>query len=437
MALVTLTLTFLMLSPMVSAAEDCVIVDASGTWTGDGWIGDPDPGTPNTFNIYDGNARVWGNYIVWERSIDLSDNGIVSWGEPSWIMVHDVNNKTSWAITPTIDDGSKTGSLYYHAKSPRIWNKKIVYNEWYGTSSYQTHLVMYNLSYSSSTYWDMPMPTTYSSSSDIEFYGDYIVYGHYGTTVKQCYLYNWVDNDYQGWGRALHETTSHHTYTYSITEDYVTFTTYHSSAPSTIYFMIHNISSGLSLKMSMAGLSVTDFRCNSIYEDLLGIYRTNTIPVANSEAYIIDLEGFNWGAYTNPISSITWASFGDNTTRLTYTDYTDESNIKIWGNYIAWNSNGTSPNVQLYNINRNTTTNITTSPFRQVVEDFKGEKIIFRDNINSGSNHGDKRDDFDIYRTETSLENMGENIIGIIPVILVLLVIGAVIGAMKLFSEYG
>jgi hypothetical protein len=432
--------------------ENQILINASGQWSGTWSEGS------GTYNIYDYGAKVYGNYIVWTRAVDLNRNGavygdgsyvynIADRNEPSWIMLHNTNNESSTiAITPTIDDdengvadvrtGSGITATYFHAQTPNICEKQVIYVVNYGNynKNYYYRIDMYNISFSET--WTLPLSYKAIPPFTPAFYGDYIIFGEsYWDGVHSNilpYLYNWVNADYAGYLRPLYPNLKWIGYNYILTEDYAISTGYDNTAPSVEYIMLYKFAIGSEKTISITESSpITSFYADSMYEELIGI--TTYTAATGYDTHIVDFSFVNWSL----ISTVTWDETEEYRTTVANTTQ-DERNIFVWDNYVCYNSNTPGYddyNIYTYSISKHTTQTITASSYPHIICDFKGDKIVYSSNAGSYTQYGDARDDFDIYRTQTELESVGDVIWAAAPFILTIMVMGVIFGALKMFGD--
>jgi hypothetical protein len=338
------------------------------------------------------------------------------------------------------EDGSAdlfSTSRYYHSETPAIWNKKVIYANNVGSYSYDGgfNLMMYNISYSDT--WIMPIGHNLKTRNQpLAFYGDYIMYSHFSTNWI-TYLYNWVENNYVGWKKVMQYDSTWVTYNYQLSETHAVFKGYTSTdpLPRHSYLIIYNLTSGTHIYFKCDTLG-TALDVDSLYENQVGV---TYYDGANYDAYVIDFTNLNWSAYTENIHNIlTWENDIDDYRICVSNSTADESNVKVWDGWVCYNVHTPgylNYNVKAYKMSSGAIKTITDGAYCVYLNDFKGDKAIFTNNINSNSTYGNAKDDFDVYRTETSIESIGNFIWDSAPAIVVLMIMGVIFGALALLGK--
>ena len=175
-----------------------------------------------------------------------------------------------------------------------------------------------------------------------------------------------------------------------------------------------------------------------MYEQVMAISRLDTSPTSNWNAYLLDFDAINWLDYPLLENPIGWLTFGSDNITVVQDDSTkDDFGAFVWGNYVVYSSRaiGLSADVRIYNIGSNRTTELTSSAYDWWASDFKGDKIIMYSNLNQDSPTYTLSDDYDIYRTVTDLESITSTMFNVTPVIIIVLVAMAILGAFRFFGS--
>ncbi len=397
--------------------------------------------TPVTTSTYvDTDAQVWGTNIVWRRGVDLDMDGLISYKEPSWIMLKSVATDEEWTISEDYSAGLRLApDLYYHAESPSINGNHIIYHNMYADDSWEVHMNMYNISTTET--WDfVPFSTTsnsWCSGMEAEIYGDWIMYSHWGST-KSLYIYNFETGE----GRTLELTVN--TGGFSMTNDYMVYTEF-LTAPTTSQIYVYNIGTMKTIGLNYADKGAVQIRSGyqCIYGDMLGLRLLDASP-SSWNTYLLDMSGWNWTAIIDA-ESYNWA-YVDTTRNINIQDNTivvdidstyDSFTPLIWENYVFYiKKTGTIDyDIVYYNIAKNETEIIVETPYNSQVTDIYIDKLVWQDTRNSFTQNGDLTDNWDIYRMVTDVESIGSSLSNVVPLILIMLVSMSIIGAFMYFGN--
>jgi len=403
-ALVALTLVALV--PYVAGAIDTDYV-----------VVDPSP-------YVDSHAHVWGTKVVWRRAINIDNDPYIDvLLEPSWIMMYDTASKESINITPA--NVLNVWGDYESAEAPAIWGNKIIYEYQYGDDGWEDQLRMYNIS--SGETWTVPIPITHTSGHSHNIHGEWILASHYGTGNRQLYLYNYITTEF----KTMISTADPYTaLDPCISNNHAIYTRYN---PSTLVFQvcIFNLTSYKLAILDATDIGSNNLRSFDVYDYTLSLGVQKVTPVTTWDSYVYDLTAIPWDTFG--ISQVFyWGSHisgnvttvDDNSTYDSYPGY-------IWGDWVAFNVDGTYNDVIAYNMASNRTVNVTVNSYTQTVSGIYMDKIVWVDNRNGDTNYGNYSDNWDVYRTQTASENVSELIWAILPLILVGMAVTAVAVAIK------
>jgi len=393
----------------------------------------------STDNEYEDSATVWGRYIAWRVGVDKNADGDIDINEPSWIMLHDTTTGVSEAITPTESAGYRTASFYYHAEAPKLYGSKLTYLDLVGTAHNKYTLRMYNIT-TDETY-EVPYANQLPALSGLlstrhDFYGDWVAISSYQTTHRQLYLYNIEDNI----ARVLLPTTETDVsvITVYMNDDFASYTKLNTVTD--IWSLgVYNFSSNKNAIIATP-VTISEIIVGSVYKNYIGIsYETSL----NYNGALMNLNGIGWdtGSWTGnpPSQTFNWDNLQSNITIFDDDTTYHTLNVIIWGNYVFYNNATTNydSNVMVYNINNDEISYVTNSIYRQVLTDVYDDKILWHTNENSLVYDYNAKANFDIYRTQTDLETLGQDVINMAPLIIITLFFAFALGAFLLFGRNG
>ena len=284
--------------------------------------------------------------------------------------------------------------------------------------------------------------TGYSGNlaSIVSFYDDWIVFTRYENTENQLYAYNFVEDI----GRTLISTslTDKSCISIDLNDEFIVYT--RKDTTTNVYNIgVYNISSQKNAIISFP-VSISEVRVTDIYDNYAGL-RYNEL--GDIDGALLNVNGINWASsgwsnptiYDPPTKTFNWIDLSDNITIFDDNDLTDISEIFIWENYVVYGSyiSLANMNILVYNIESNNTFNLTDSIYQQRVYDIYQDKIAWSTNENSLISGTGDNVNFDIYRTQTDLEAVGQDIINMAPMIIVVLFFAFVLGAFLLFGRGG
>ena len=383
-------------------------------------------------------ADVWGRYITWRRFVDFNGDGSLGWTEPSWIMVQDITTGEEWNITPTIDAGYRQTTYYYYVSPPRIYQDHIIYIDYVGGSVNTQTIKMYNIT--QDTTWEVSyynhLDIRYTVMGFIDIYDDWIAIGNATGTNNDLYLYNYeqdIAKTVSAWQETNIDVTG-----LSISNSFVTYT--ERNTVTNVYTLgIFNIEDSKNAVIEFP-ISVSSVNANSdSYEDnvVFSYYISGTW-----DTFLLNTEAINWSISgwtgTPPSKSFNWIDLLDNVTVI-YDGVFDAHNPHIWDNYIAYNTiiGGSDDNIIIYDISRNSSYNLTDSPYKQRLSSIYDNKVLWNTNENSLVAGVGADANFDIYRTQTDLEQLGQDVMNMTPMIITVLFFGFILGAFVLFGRSG
>jgi len=352
-------------------------------------------------NYYDSQPYVWGNYIVWRRGVNQNENGKIDLHEPSWIMVHNLETRKTFNITPelTLLYGN---NIYNHAQSPHIWNKKIIYEQQLSGNSTDTGLFIYDIKTKETS--QIPIPTLNPSGRLHRIYGDWIVYTDQNNDKRQAYIYNYItgvnrvligpNDEFSVYGLEMYESkivftilNTTHNSTIEYSSDRLNHTTPGNSEEIINYdIWLYDIAYSNFDKIITNSVNIT--MATSIYQNQIGLTEYNN---GNWSVSVYDL----------------------NTKNITFTENNAFGILVKYG--IIYHKDGNiifiEPNKEPY---------VIPSGVNQYVGDKYGKTIVWMNNINSLTKHGDARDSFDIYVLEviTTQQKVFDGLYIVIPVII-------------------
>jgi hypothetical protein len=195
------------------------------------------------------------------------------------------------------------------------------------------------------------------------------------------------------------------------------------------------LKTGRLVVISGENVGLSTYASNKASRDgLLGVFVDN----GDADSYIIDLVGLN---ITDQGSDITiyWEDItGDNLIPVdtensydSYAPYTD-GNHAIYTYY-----NVDNYDINIYNIDEQRIIYFAGSSNNEILTDFSGTVIAYCSNINSFTHNNDSTDDYDIYRSQSDTEYIGDSIISAVPFIIIFMVIAVILGAFKMFGNEG
>lgn len=398
----------------------------------------------STSEYFDHSAQAWGKYIVWVRHYNRNADAFIDHTEPSWVMLHDITTGEEYNITEIdlVSDPS------WFVLEPNIYGNHIIYKKKFSAGSQNYKLYMYNITSNETWHIDMSSYTfsgnDLAGGSGLSIYGDYITFSEYyndGSNIRyHVHLLNYETMVH----KVLLSTDSPTTMIVGVEmwDNYVVFTRRGlASSYETIAIYDMNTQKIASLNFSTTSNTMAGW---SIYENYLAFSNGSW---ASWNGYVLDLDAINWSAGGWDTSTVPatkdfdWNDISGNITEVDVSNDYKATWLRMYGDWIGYsvadNGDMDSANVIVYNIRTERRTNITDNVMVQRAEDLYRDKFVWIDNQNSITNHNDARDTFDIYRTVTDLENIGSNIMGIVPIIIIILMIGAIVGAMKMFGSSG
>lgn len=387
------------------------------------------------YNTDDYDAQRWGDYIVWTRALDIYDSGgnvipdgnVVSGGglhDPSWIMVQQISTGQSWNITPDYDAGLRISpNYYYHSGSVSIYNNHVLYETIYGDDNWERTLYMYNITTNET--WHIPQGlSTYTGGYEHQIFGDWIYFTHYGNG-RYIYVYNYKTGE----GRRIDGGATSNSYL-GMNKDFMWFTDTGSS-PNVL--KIYGLYTGKLTQISGVNVGASIYASNKASSGgLLGVFLSAS---GDMDSYIIDMEGMNITDQGSD-TTIYWEDIAeDNLITVdtedsydSYAPYTDGFNA------IYSISDGTQQDIMIYDIAEDRNIPFATSSNDERLSDYHSSMILYNSNINSFTKNNNPTDDYDIYRSVSDTEYINNTIWDYAPYIIILLVIGVILGAFKLFG---
>jgi len=338
---------------------------------------------------YDSKPCIWGNYIVWRRAINQNDNEYIELREPSWIMVHDIDKGRSWNITEKnlLMYGS---DIYCHAEAPEIQDGRIIYEAQGSGNSWDTRLFMYNIS--SKKTWEIPLKSTDYAHGHLHLiHDDWIAYTHKENGKRQAYLLNYADGNYR---TIVGKNENYSVYGMVMWEDTVVITALNNSDG----FEILTYDIGTTMRESIGiGFNYSKAIATTIHEDRVGI---NILEEQDNST--------QWNCYIYDLES-------DTLTKLQDGIY----GLLIWGNQMAYEHDG---NIFIQNQGQDI---VITSIGKQYLGDIYDNALVWMDNSNSEGDHGDARDNTDVFvRKRITPEEIFWNNWYFILILIVIIVIG-------------
>jgi len=385
------------------------------------------------YNTYDYDCYRYGDYIVWVRSLDIYDSGgnvnpdgdTIDMYDPSWIMLHQISTGESWNITPDYDAGLKIApNYYYHSQSPTISNNKILYEEVYGDDNWERTLYMYNIS--TDEHWQIPHGSLsqYTAGYEHMIYGDWIYFTHYGGGGRQIFVYNYDTGE----GRRIDDGVVLNS-NLGMNEDFMWFS---DTSGSPHDLMIYSLETDKLTEITGVNVGYNIYASDkSSMDGLLGITIKSGVDF---DSYIIDMEGMNITS-EGGTELIYWENIAEENIIVVDTDdsynsyapYTD-------GNYAIYQYYENEADIMIHDIDDNSSTVFINSDNDEDLYDYYNTMILYSTNQNSFTHNNDATDDYDIYRSESETENIGNTITEMIPLIIIIMVIGAILGAFAMFG---
>jgi len=386
------------------------------------------------YPTYDYDAYRWGDYIVWVRALDIYDNSgnvnpdgdVTDRFDPSWVMIHQISTGESWNITPDYDAGLFISpNQYHHAQAVSIWGGKVLYEYVYGDDDWERTLYMYNIT--TEEYWNIPHGslTSHTSGHTHQIYGDWICFTTYGGGGRTIYVMNYKTSE----GRRIDDGEVSNT-AIGMDEDFVWFT---ATAGSPDILLIHGLVNDVVTAISGEHIGASIYAGRKSSNGLLGI---RIVQGGNSDSYIIDMEALNITDEGGD-KTIYWEDIPDDALIEVDTESYDSYAPLTDGNYAIYNYDNAERDIMIYDIDSEQKTYFATSSNDEVLSDYYNTMIIYRTNINSFVHNNDARDDYDIYRSVSDTEFIGESITAIVPIVIIILITGAILGAFKLFGSGG
>lgn len=339
---------------------------------------------------YDSKPCIWGKYIVWRRAINQNNNEFIELREPSWIMVHNIDSRKTWNIT---EENKLMGNpnVYYHAESPEIYKGKIIYEAQGSGNSGDTRLYMHNLTGNKT--WEIPLRSTDYAHGHLHLiHGDWIAYTHKENDKRQAYLLNYKDGNYR---TILGKNENYSVYGMVMWDDNVVITALNNSGGFEI--LNYNIATTERTTVNIS-VNYSKVIATTIYENKVGIN-------------VLEIEGNNtqWNAYTYDLQSGNLVKFLEGVYGLL-----------IWDNQFSYQEAGD------IHIHEGGEEIIITSVGRQYLGDIYNNAVVWMDSSNSEGNHGDARDDLNVFvrKQVTYQEVISKNMIFILILIGVIVVIG-------------
>jgi hypothetical protein len=133
---------------------------------------------------YDDQPQIWGNYVIWQRSINLNANSVIEYSEPAWIMVQNIATGKTFNITPA--NILISGGVYHHARAVSIWKNYILYEKQVLTSDWSFKPYIYNINTNTSEL----LLNVWTTGKITSIYGDWVLLTHYSSTYRSGHLYN-------------------------------------------------------------------------------------------------------------------------------------------------------------------------------------------------------------------------------------------------------
>lgn len=395
-------------------------------------------GTMGGYNTYDYDGQRWGDYIVWTRALDIYDSGgnvnpdgdIIAGGglhDPSWIMIQQISTGESWSITPDYDAGLRLSSpdYYYHAGAVSIYNNRVLYEEVYGTLNYHRTLYMYNIT--TNTTWQIPHGTlsSFTAGYEHQIFGDWIYFSHWGGSGHLIYVYNYVTTE----GRRIDNGQVQNS-NLGMNEEFMWFT---DATTSPRPLLIYGLDTGKLTVINGTNVGANIYASSETSRDgLLGVY---TDIGGEADSYIIDLEGMNITNIGGDVE-IFWEDIASENLIVVDTSSSYDSYAPFTdGNYAVYGYFDNEFDIAIYDIGDNQTISFVNTSNREQLSHYYNSMIIYSTNQNSFIKNNDVSDDSDIYRSESDTENIGNTIISVIPFIIIILAVGFILGAFKLFGE--
>jgi len=386
------------------------------------------------YPTFDYDAHRWGDYIVWIRGLDIYDGSgsvnpdgdVMDYYDPSWIMVYQISTGESWNITPDYDAGLRVSpNIYYHADSLAIYGTHILYSEFYGSLHYQAHLVMYNLT--TDERWVVQPTALYPEARGYEngVYGDWLYFTHYGSSGRLIFVYNYKTGE----GRRIDDGELSNT-ALGMDEDFMWFT---ATGGTPDILKIHGIVGDKITTISGEHIGADIYASPTSYNGLLGISLDDGV---DSDSYIIDMGILN---ITDVGADVTiyWEDIPDDAKIVVDTEAYDSNAPLVWGGYAVYNYYNANQDIMIYDIDDGRKIYFATTDNDEILTDYHNTMIVYTTNVNSFVHNNDARDDYDIYRSLSDTEYINRTITNIAPMILIILVAGAILGAFKLFGSSG
>lgn len=316
---------------------------------------------------YDNQPKIWDNYVVWRRAINLNDNSYIELNEPSWIVVHNLKTGNTWNITPP--NAIMRNNVYYHAQSPDIWDGKIIYEAQASDNSYDTRLYMYNIS--SKKTWELPLYySEYTSGRLHLIYEDWIVYTNREGYDRYAYLYNYKDNTHRV---IIGKTSNYTTYGFAMDDKNVIFTLKNDTGNMSLH--LYNLKT-TNLQELHIDIDYKRIMATSIHKGVVGICtQTRYLNETNITKTV-------WQSYT-------YMYEGDSLQLIS----NESHGILVWDEQYAYENNDRIHFIN-HNIGMHTLLN---SEDTLYMGDIYENNIVWIDNKNSEIKYTDARADYDVY----------------------------------------
>ena len=429
--LIAISMLVIVVMPVVNAIQtDTIYVGQTGAIGG--------------YNTFDYDAQRYGDYIVWTRALDIHDtsgnvnpdgkvSGSSAFYEPSWVMIQKISTGVTWNATPDFDAGLRVSpNIYYHAESVTVHDNKVLYEYSYSTYNSARTLYMYNITTNET--WKVPTPTYQTHGYEHKIYGDWIFYTTY-PSGREIYVYNYETGE----GRRVDGGATTNGYI-GLNHDFVWFSD-RTTSPNYLKIISLQTAKVTEIKGINVGLHIYASSETSPDGRYLGVFTYNG---ADRDSYLLDLEGMNVTS-DGANELIFWEDIDpehliivdENDAYDSFAPFTDGYYAVYTHRVYQANVIDMNNDISIYNIRDNETRVLAGSSHNEYLTHYYGSVVLYHTNQNSFIQNNDAGDDFDIYRTVSDTENIGNTIWSYAPFILIMLVVGFILGAFKLFGSAG
>lgn len=356
----------------------------------------------------DSNADAWNCFVVWERGLDLNDDGVIHWAEPSWIMIHDITSGESWNITQEYEVGvyRYSTTYYYHAKYPEICGDKVIYRYYTLLGSTPsltaTYIGMYNITRGET--WDrVPIPSDSGYNYGTISIYDKWIFSSDGVSKKEITLYNYETTE-QYFPNLYRPNTGVMNFEHGIFNNYIAWSDSDSSNIPTVFLL--NLDNYNCIQINVDD----DTRFCDISHDTL-VFKVTHSGV--SDLYAYNLLSINWTSVLGNMNSPTpyeWSDIEGNVTNIIVDNSIDTEVARIWINYVYYQNIGEADKIYKYDINKNRTEVVIDIPYTVKLGDIHFDKVVWTD---------DRAGEFNVYRLTTNIEAFNTILILSIPLIMI------------------